>query len=87
MIPHVGNGAAICFCALPRLPSYWKVSNNPKTTTTTTTTTTLEDWHEVVWIAKKIEQAIKMEKIEGSTKDSRTMMRDESKEDSDGVKP
>jgi hypothetical protein len=40
-----------------------------------------------VWIAKKIEQPIKMGKIEGSAKDSRTMMRDESKEDSDGVKP
>ena len=36
-----------CFCALPGLLRYWEVSNNPKTTTTT-----LEDWHEVVWIAK-----------------------------------
>jgi hypothetical protein len=35
---------------------------------------------------QKIEQAIKMVKIEGSAKDSRTMMRDESKEDSDGGK-
>jgi len=83
MIPHVGNGDATCFCALPRLPSYWKVSNNPKTTTTIT----LEAWHEVVWIAKIIEQAIKMGKIEGSAKDSRTMIRDESKEDSDSGKP
>jgi hypothetical protein len=41
-----------------------------------------------VWIAKKIiKQAIKMGKIEGSTKDSRTMIRDASKEDSDGGKP
>jgi len=47
----------------------------------------LEDRHEVVWIAKKIEQAIKMGKIEGSAKDSRTIMRDKSKEDSDGRKP
>jgi hypothetical protein len=37
-----------------------------------------------VWIAKKIEQAIKMGKIEGFTKDSKTMMRDASKEDSNG---
>jgi len=36
-----------CFCALPRLPSYYEGSNNPKTTTT------LEDWFKVVWIAKK----------------------------------
>jgi len=34
----------------------------------------------------KIEQAMKMRKIEGSAKDSGTMMRDESKEDSDGGK-
>jgi hypothetical protein len=34
----------------------------------------------------KIEQAMKMGKIEGSAKDSGTMMRDESKEDSDGGK-
>jgi hypothetical protein len=31
-----------------------------------------------VWVAKKIEQAIKMGKNEGSAKDSRTMMKDES---------
>ena len=35
----------------------------------------------------KIEQVIKMRKIEGSAKDSRETMRDESKEDSDGRKP
>ena len=35
----------------------------------------------------KIEQAIKMRKIEGSAKDSRETMRDESKEYSDGGKP
>ena len=38
-------------------------------------------------LPKNIEQAIKMGKIEGSAKDSRTMMRDESKEDSNGGKP
>jgi hypothetical protein len=38
-------------------------------------------------LLKKIEQAIKMGKIEGSAKDSRTMIRDESKEDSDSGKP
>jgi hypothetical protein len=36
---------------------------------------------------KKIKQASKIGKIEGSAKDSRTMMRDESKEDSNGGKP
>jgi len=77
------DSTRFCFCALPGLPSYWEVSNNPKTTTTTT----LEDWQEVVWVAKKIEQAIKMGKIEGSAKDSRTMMKDESTEDSDSGKP
>ena len=35
----------------------------------------------------KIEQVIKMRKIEGSAKDSRETMRDESKVDSDGEKP
>ena len=35
----------------------------------------------------KIEQAIKMGKIEGSAKDSRETMRDESKEESDDGKP
>jgi len=39
-------------------------------------------WHEVVWIAKRIELAIKRGKIEGSTMDSITMMRVESKDDS-----
>jgi hypothetical protein len=36
---------------------------------------------------KKIEQAIKMGKIEGSAKDSRTMMKDESTKDFDSGKP
>jgi hypothetical protein len=36
---------------------------------------------------KKIKQAIKMGKIEGSAKDSRTMIRDEWKEDFDSGKP
>jgi hypothetical protein len=40
-----------------------------------------------VWIAKRIEQAIKMGKIEGLAKDSRTMMRGESKDDTDVGKP
>ena len=40
-----------------------------------------------MWIAKKIEQAIKMGKIEGSAKDSKAMMRDESKEDFNSGKP
>ena len=35
----------------------------------------------------KIEQAIKMGKIDGSAKDSRETMRDESKEESDDGKP
>jgi len=43
MIPYI-----LVFCALPGLPRYWEVSNNPKTTITT-----LEDWYEVVWVAKK----------------------------------
>ena len=38
-------------------------------------------------IAEGIEQVLKRGKIEGSAKDSRTMMRDESKEDSNGGKP
>ena len=37
-------------------------------------------------IAKRDEQVIIMGKIEGSAKDSRTMMRDESGEDSKGRK-
>ena len=36
---------------------------------------------------QKIEQAIKMGKIEGSAKDSRETMRDESKEESNDRKP
>ena len=41
------DSTCLCFHALPGLPSYWEVSNNPRTTTIS-----LEDWHEVVWIAK-----------------------------------
>jgi hypothetical protein len=38
-------------------------------------------------IAERGEQAIMMGKIEGSTKDSRTMMRDDPKDDSGRGKP
>jgi len=76
VIPHIGSGGTTCFQSLPRLPS-WKVSNNPQTTITT-----LENWHDVVRIVERGEQAIMMEKIKGSVKDSRTMMRDESGDDS-----
>jgi len=75
VIPHIGSGGTACFQALPRLPS-WKVSNNPQTTTTT-----LENWHDGVRIVERGEQAIMMEKIKGSAKDCRTMMRDESGDD------
>jgi hypothetical protein len=70
VIPHVGNDNAASLRVLPRLPSYWKVSNNSHTTATT-----LEDWHDVVRIAKRIELAVKMGKIEGSAMDSRTVKR------------
>ena len=63
IISHIDSDSAAWFYALPRLPSYWKVSNNPQTTTTT-----WEDWHDVVKIAKRIELTIKMGKIEGSTR-------------------
>ena len=82
MIPHVGGDDAASFWALPRLSSCWKVSNNPKTTTTQ-----LEDWHDVIRITERIEQAIKMGKIEGSTKDSKIIMIDELGYDSKGGKP
>jgi hypothetical protein len=75
-------GGAACFYALPRLSGCWKVSTNPQTTTTT-----LEDLHEVVRIVERIEQATKKGMIEDSAKDSRTIMRDESKDDSDDGKP
>ena len=55
-----------------------KILNNPQTTIIT-----LEDWHDVVRIVEKGEQAIMMRKIEGSAKDSRTMMRAESGDDSE----
>jgi len=42
---------------------------------------------DVVKIAERIEQALKRGKIEGSAKDSRTIMKDESTDDSDGEKP
>jgi len=40
-----------------------------------------------VRIAEGIEQVMKRGKIEGSAKDSRTMIRDASKKDYDGGKP
>jgi hypothetical protein len=40
-----------------------------------------------VKIAERIEQALKRGKIEGPAKDSRTIMKDESGDDSDGGKP
>ena len=82
MIPHVGSGGAACFCALLRSPGCWKVYTNPQITTTT-----LEDLHDVVRIVERIEQATKRGMIEDSAKDSRTIMRDESKDDSDDGKP
>jgi len=82
MIPHVGNGGAACFYALPRLHGCWKVSTNPQITTTT-----LEDLHDVVRIVERIKQATKRGIIEDSAKDSRTIMRDESKDDSDDDNP
>jgi len=47
----------------------------------------LEDLHEVVRIVERIEQATKRGMIEDFAKDSRTIMRDESKDDSDEGKP
>jgi len=41
-----------------------------------------QHFHEVMRIAKRIEQAIKMGKIEGPTMDFRTIMRDESEDGS-----
>jgi hypothetical protein len=41
-----------------------------------------QHFHEVVRIAKRIEQAIKMGKIEGPATDFRTIIRDESKDGS-----
>jgi hypothetical protein len=70
VIPHVGSGNAASLRVLPRLPSYWKVSNNSHTTATT-----LEDWHDVVRSAKRIELAVKIGKIEGSAMDSRIVKR------------
>jgi hypothetical protein len=40
-----------------------------------------------VRIAKRVKQAIMMGKIEGSVMDSRTMIRDESEDNSEGGKP
>ena len=56
--------------------------NNPQPTTTT-----LEDGNDVVRICRRIEQAMKRGKIEGSAMDSRTIMRGESGDDFDGVSP
>jgi len=47
----------------------------------------LEDWHDVVRIAERIEQAIKMGKVEGSAMDSRMMMSDELEDEPEGGKP
>jgi len=41
-----------------------------------------QHFYGVMRIAKRIEQAIKMKKIGGPTMDSRTIMRDESEDDS-----
>ena len=67
------SAAKITYC--------WKVSNNPQTTTT------LEDWHDVMKIVKWMEQSMKKVKIKGSTMDSRTIMRDESEDGTQGEKP
>ena len=79
MIPRVGSGGVV------RCQDYQvvgKFSNNPQPTTTT-----LEDGNDVVRICRRIEQAMKRGKIEGSTMDSRTVMRGESGDDFDSVKP
>jgi hypothetical protein len=47
----------------------------------------MKDWHEIVRIAIRVEQAIMMGKIKRSAMDSRTMMRDESEDDPEGEKP
>jgi len=52
------DSTRFCFYALPGFLSYWEVSNNPKTTTIT-----LEDWHEVVWIAKKMNKLSRWERL------------------------
>jgi hypothetical protein len=52
-----------------------------------TTTTSIKDWHEIMRIVIRVEQAIIMGKIEGSAMDSRTMMRDESEDNSEVGKP
>jgi len=54
-----------------------RFSNNPQTTITT-----WEDWHDVMKIVKRIEQAMKREKIEGFVMDSRIVKRVESEDDS-----
>jgi len=81
-ISRIDSDSAAWFYALARLPSCWKVSNNPQMTTTT-----LEEWHDVVKIIERIKLAMKMRRIEGSVKNSRTMMRDESGDDSKDEKP
>ena len=47
----------------------------------------MEDLHDVVRIVERIEQATKRGMIEDSATDPRTIMRDESKDDSDDGKP
>ena len=81
MIAYNDSGIVACLRALPRLPTSWKVSNNPQTTTT------LENWHDVVKITESIEQVMDRGKIEGSTMNSKTKKRDELGDDSKGGKP
>jgi len=76
---HTSTMAVLRATRIPK--QHWKVSTNLQTTTTC-----IKDWHEIVRIAKRVEQAIMMGKIEGSVMDSRTMIRDESKDNSEGGK-
>jgi len=76
---HASTMAVLRATRIPK--QLWKVSTNLQTTTTC-----IKDWHEIVRIAKRVEQAIMMGKIEGSIMDSRTMIRDESEDNSEGGK-
>jgi len=78
VIPRVGNGGAARY---QDTQTTMKGVHNLQTTTTC-----IKDWHEIVRIAKRVEQAIMMGKIEGSIMDSRTMIRDESEDNSEGEK-
>jgi hypothetical protein len=84
VIPHVGSGGTASFCALPgyltTLKGFHQSSNNHNKQKKK------KDWHKIVRIAKRVEQAIMRGKIEGSAMDSRTMMRDESEDNSEGGK-